>query len=554
MPKLQIKTKQEALTDLINRVVAQTDLSDVTDVSVVKQLLASVATEIAGVYYQFTRLADLFDFQRAAGDDLDERAKEIFGATISRISARRSSGSVVFSRAVAAATTVTIPAGQIVKTEDGVSVETTTQVQITATSAQQVAGHGVGRDSNLATARAVDAGADGNVGQGTLIRFQGKPAGVDEVTNLASFIQGRDEESDDAFRKRLLDVVAAIPRSTVDALRFLVLGLEDSASGKEVVFSHVFEDPNLPGTADIYIDDGAGTAESNETVVRSASFDSIAAPIAGAQTATDADGDFNSDQVGQNIVVAGEANPTNNGTFPVTAVTASTITYTNAAGVIAAAPTGTYATQGENLTRGLAGPPADTAIGGEEYLDLDNKPVREASTFTATSSTRGALTRGLSPAGQYTLNPANGRLKFDPPLVLGERIDVIYTYFTGLIRFVQRNVDGDETDRTNFPGWRAAGILVRVLPPTIRQLSVVAKISPVEGSDLTTIIAEAKAAVSDYINNLGISGDVVLNEIRAAIMGVDGVYNVAVTTPSADITVMNDDELPRIVAANNVIT
>ena len=119
MPKLQIKTKQEVQRDIINAVVARTSLSDVTDSSTLKHFITALSTEIAEVYYQFTRLAELFDFRKAAGLDLDERAKEILGGTIERFEARRAVGQLEFTRAVATAAPVTIPAGTIVETADG---------------------------------------------------------------------------------------------------------------------------------------------------------------------------------------------------------------------------------------------------------------------------------------------------------------------------------------------------------------------------------------------------------------------------------------------------
>lgn len=183
-----------------------------------------------------------------------------------------------------------------------------------------------------------------------------------------------------------------------------------------------------------------------------------------------------------------------------------------------------------------------TAVGGEQFARLDFWPIDLSQTFTLVSGTRGALESGF----HYWLNPATGELEFDPPLVTGETITAnAYTYFTGLIAEAQKVVDGVATDRANYPGVNDAGILVRVLSPQIRQISVVCTLSYEDGvSDRTTVATSVKSAVVAYINTLGISGDVILNEIRKAIMCVPGVYDVDIQSPSSNITIL-DNELSR---------
>jgi uncharacterized phage protein gp47/JayE len=480
MPTLQLKRFEQILDRMITRVVARGALSDLEDSSALKHLLAAVARELDDLHFQATVLADLFAVDKAAGENLDERAKEILPAVLERIGPLASTGSIVFSRGSNTGSTVTVPAGAIVRTADGLTFRTTAQAQITLVSTEQIAGHGVGRDSNTVSAVATSPGSVGNVAPGTITKFQSKPAGIDEVTNTTAFTQGRDEETDDEFRARLRAHVASLVRSTVDALRFLVLGVTDTVSSKVVRFSHVFEDPIDRGNVTVYIDDGAGTAESTTTIV-------IGTP--------------------------------------------------------------------EVVTFGLAGPPLNSAVGGEEFLDLDNKPVKVESGITLVSEKpagvplRGTLTNGTD----YFVNPASARVFFDPPLVAGEVIKAAYSHFTGLIKETQKVVDGDPADRLNFPGYRAAGVLVRVLAPVVVQQFVEAVLNIQEGFDRVTVIANADSAVSQYINNLGISGDVIRNEIIERIMEVDGVVDLDLILPTGNVTVL-DSEIPRIVDIDIDIT
>ena len=183
-----------------------------------------------------------------------------------------------------------------------------------------------------------------------------------------------------------------------------------------------------------------------------------------------------------------------------------------------------------------------SALGGEEFLNTVEFPIDDtgASTLTVTSDIRGALVRGT----EYFLNPANGQLKFDPALVATEEITIDYTPWINLIAHVQKIVDGDPTDRLNFPGFRAAGVRVIVLSPTIVPIGVEATLTVTTGTDLATAVASATNAVQNYINNVGISGDIIRNELIERIMGVSGVTDVDLVTPASNVVVL-DDQLPR---------
>lgn len=210
----------------------------------------------------------------------------------------------------------------------------------------------------------------------------------------------------------------------------------------------------------------------------------------------------------------------------------------------------------ESVTQGLAGPNPDSAVGGEEFLTLNSKPVKIAVPNTVRSidntpyfGGRGTLVEGVD----YLLEDASGKLKFTPPLVNGEKIEADYTAYTGLIAEVQKVVDGDPTDRVNYPGWRAAGVRVRVTTPQILQQVIEASIVVLEGYSSGTVFADIASVVSDYINTLGISGDVVRNEIIERIMSVPGVYNCTVVQPISDIIIL-DDQLPRITSGNILLS
>lgn len=464
MPRFTTKRYEQILAQMIAKVVSRTDLSDISDGSVLKHILAAAARQDDEQYYQMSLLKKLFSLDDATGDDLDARAAEIQPGTVTRTAASKSSGNVRFSR-TGTAGTVTIPVGTQVKTTDGITVETTVAGQITAGNT----------DSGLIAAVAVLAGASGNVASGTLIKFVSKPSGVDSVTNPTAFQNGADKESDDAFRNRIKTYVSSLSRCTLEALENAVLGATDPDTGATILFSKGIEDQINRGSTTLYIDDGTGSAEGSTQVT------------------------------------------------------------------------------GENVTAGLS--PGDVAVGGETRLYLDNKPVKTDSTFTITSSTRGVLTGGFTYDASYAywVNSSTGQIDFNPALATGEQITATeYWYYTGLIALAQTIIDGDENDRDTYPGYRAAGTVVYVQTPTVLVPTI--ELSPTisDGYETATVETAIKEAIKEYVNSLSISGDVLLAELYKRIMGVSGVYNVSITTPTSDVVLL-DDQIARVQDANITI-
>lgn len=619
MPKFQAKRQQQIQRQMFAHVVTNTDLSDLADSSGVKHVLTASARADAEQYHQMLLLLALFSIDTAAGDDLDERAKDIQPGDVTRIAATKAVGTVVFSRAGSTGT-VTIPVGTKVKTSAGV-IFSTTSVGTIANGQT---------DSNSVGIIADVAGSTGRVAGGTIIKFVIKPAGVDSVTNAAALVVGGlDKETDAAFRQRLKDYVAGLARCHLLGIEANLLGQEDPVTGATVQSVKVIEDNVDRGNVTVYVDDGTGTAESSTAIVVALAGDGLGAAFTvvwnGTTTVTVTDPtdvtekDFiRLDSDAQFFDIASIADTTLLGTWTWDGTT--TVLATNTSQVSAAAdavgnfirldsdgqffrilsisantsvtidntgsrtipsgatgssfnthapvqltiddpstegiPTATAASSkcGEHLTDGLAGPPADSAVGGETRLFLDNKPIKDSVTPSLTSSVNGKLVRGTD----FTLNPASGQIDFigatySSGLTAAEVIGVDYTYYTGLLAYVQKLIDGDKTDRENFPGMRAGGSLHVVLTPQILVQNISAVITILEGYDNGIVTTNVETAIKNYVNALDISDDVILSAIIAAVKGVAGVYNVTITAPTADVILL-DDELARTQDANITVT
>ena len=108
---------------------------------------------------------------------------------------------------------------------------------------------------------------------------------------------------------------------------------------------------------------------------------------------------------------------------------------------------------------------------------------------------------------------------------------------------VLKVLNGDINDPDNYPGYRAAGIMVDVIAPTIFNQNVTLKIkylytTTVLPADLITL---ATTAIQQYINSLKIGEDIIVSEIITAVQNCHpDIYDVEMTTPTANVTIASD--------------
>ena len=149
-----------------------------------------------------------------------------------------------------------------------------------------------------------------------------------------------------------------------------------------------------------------------------------------------------------------------------------------------------------------------------------------------------------SPGMSYKMSQTNGtqltamgKLSFDTGVTTG--IDG-YLYYTGLLRKVQRIIDGFEPDAINYPGRRAVGGIIELLPPLIKRVQISLNVTTNEGVNLNEISNDIASAIIKYVNALGVGEDVILSEIIVKVMAIKGVATVTFTYPapsSASITI-----------------
>lgn len=185
-----------------------------------------------------------------------------------------------------------------------------------------------------------------------------------------------------------------------------------------------------------------------------------------------------------------------------------------------------------------------SAQGGEVDLYLPFFPVKAENSYTIYVNAS-PLTEGID----YTLNPADGHIKLTTALTALDAVTGDWSYWTGLIAEVQKIIDGDAADRVNYPGYRAAGTSIRVLPPEVVQQIFTANITVLDGYDQTSVIVDVKNAVNNYYNSRALGEDIVFNELVERCMATLGVYDIEITSPSENQIILAS-QLARIIDSN----
>ena len=137
----------------------------------------------------------------------------------------------------------------------------------------------------------------------------------------------------------------------------------------------------------------------------------------------------------------------------------------------------------------------------------------------------------------YKVAETNGT-KITPIGKLDYSIDITtgidgYTYYTGLMRTVQRIVDGFEPDSITYPGRRAVGGFIEPLPPLIKRITMTLQVTTNEGVNLNEVTNDIKSGIINYVNQLGVGEDAILAEVVVRVMNISGVEAVTVSSPLA---------------------
>ena len=115
-----------------------------------------------------------------------------------------------------------------------------------------------------------------------------------------------------------------------------------------------------------------------------------------------------------------------------------------------------------------------------------------------------------------------------------------YQVYSGFLAELQKAVNGDVSDPVNFPGWKAEGVRVRVLPPTVEYVSLQVHVVPTQYTDLAALQAQVTNVIVTYCSNLGPGEPLYMSGLNAAVRELPDVLNVQFFNPDGSNTYKGD--------------
>ena len=240
-----MKSAQQIKDELVARLLAATDITDIRPGSVADQILGAVAEVLEQAYLDIETLKDLYYFDSLKGQELDARAAEILPDGIKRHEASRAQCPAVVIVRKDPGAEQALEAGAVVIEYQGKQYQNTTTVHFDAGEAK----------SKPASFIALEPGSDGNLPAGTTFRVSA-PSGMKEAYCNMPFTGGTDRESDEAFRARIREYARGLHTATVYALQNAIKS-EEFDSGR-VRFARLIEET---GKVVLWIDDGSGNLD-----------------------------------------------------------------------------------------------------------------------------------------------------------------------------------------------------------------------------------------------------------------------------------------------------
>jgi len=599
------RTYEQILESMIAHVQANTIISDWTVGSVARTILEASALEDDEQYFQMVQLLDAFRITTARGEDLDRRLadfgivrrdaqtatcrvrffdanliteqlaqEEAVGASsivlfdssafptsgypyvvriaegTTRVQNLTVTANVISTNTLTLSTTLdnNMVVGDRVSLVTGASshtINTGTSVQAPPTVSEaprlfvtQEPGFIAAGNffSNEVIVKAQASGTAGNVGAGRITQFaSGPPFPGGGVINQVAGSGGELRESDFDFRQRALDQLQALSRGTPLALRTAAIGVTDENTGQTSVSANIIEDFAADEVI-VYIDDGTGLVP-DVIALASDSLGSAVSIGAGVITLVDSSQFPSSGTV--LIETDASLNPSELLDYVSKDDTLNTLTLS-----------GTAASAHDiSSTVLFVDEVTSSAESGQRRFELQNPPVVRGTDRIFVNPGSGWIEQ--TPDTDYRLNRGTGEFQFVSlgGVATGTAIVGHYSYYTNLIRTVQRVLEGDLDSSSAYPGVKAAGIFLSVEAPNIKRVTVVASISASIGFVESDLAPQVQSQIETYINSLKIGEDVIRSKLIDVAYRVRGLQDITIALPTSNITIL-ENQLPVPFAAD----
>jgi hypothetical protein len=170
-----------------------------------------------------------------------------------------------------------------------------------------------------------------------------------------------------------------------------------------------------------------------------------------------------------------------------------------------------------------------SANGGEFEFYTSRRPWNQSPVVKRNGST---LVEGTD----YYAFPSTGQIYLTTPLSASDALSVdAYSVWTGLVAEAERALNGDASNRLDYPGFRGWTTFPRIWPASVVWPSVIMSLEVKDGYTPATVRAAARDAVILYINNLPIGAPVIWTKLIERALSVAGAFKVTVTSPVEDL-------------------
>lgn len=192
------------------------------------------------------------------------------------------------------------------------------------------------------------------------------------------------------------------------------------------------------------------------------------------------------------------------------------------------------------MTGGLDGETEDARQARfREYIaSLQRGTVRAleyGATLATVTNAAGVVTERVTSAAAvdaYAVDP----VLYTPGLVWLYIENRTGTPSADLLTRCQAIIDGYNDGGTIVPGWKAAGVQVEVRPATRTLVNVTGVLTAAPGYDAAALRAAAADAIALYLTDLIIGEAALRAEIISRVMDIEGVANITLSAPTADVT------------------
>ena len=239
------------------RASALIDFSTGSPLRAIAEAVAGTGLWLQALALQIVQAARL---STASGSDVDSFVAD-FGVT--RLGASYATGYVTYSRFTAAATSPFIPVGATVQTADG--TQTFTVIADATNAAWSATLNGFSMTSLASTltvlVQAITAGPTANAIAGTVTTMTSPIAGIDTVTNGATFTGGALAETDAALKSRFSLYILGLSKGDLYGVQSALANLNVSIA-YQVVDGYQYGGALAPGFFYCVVDDGTGSPSS----------------------------------------------------------------------------------------------------------------------------------------------------------------------------------------------------------------------------------------------------------------------------------------------------